>query len=104
MTFFVVFTGLALYRAGLRETLSQLVTRPFLGFCAVFVLLFGTGVGLATTNLGTLVRYRMPLIPFFAVLLVTLLQRSRQSVAVPTPASAAWPGRRLPSLPGSGPV
>jgi hypothetical protein len=71
------------------------------------VLLFGTGVGLATTNLGTLMRYRMPLIPFFAMLLVALLQRSRQSVAVPATAPASqstWPGGRLPSLPGSGPT
>jgi hypothetical protein len=97
MTFFAVYTGLALYRTGWKGTLAQWVGRPFLGFCVVFVLLFGTGVGLATTNLGTLARYRMPLIPFFAMLLVTLLQRSTQSAAVPAPASAAWPGRRLPS-------
>jgi hypothetical protein len=97
MSFFAVFTGLSLYRAGLKGTLAQWVSRPFLGFCAIFVLLFGTGVGLATTNLGTLARYRMPLIPFFAILIVSLLQHSRQSVAVPAAASAAWPGRRLPS-------
>jgi hypothetical protein len=104
MTFFVVFTCLALYRGGMRGTFAEVLRRPFLGFCAVFVLLFGTGVGLATTNLGTLMRYRMPLIPFFAMMLLTLLQRSRQSAAVPAAISAPWPGRRLPSLPGSGPV
>jgi hypothetical protein len=104
MTFFVVFTGLALYRGGLRGTFAEVLRRPFLGFCAVFVLLFGTGVGLATTNLGSLVRYRMPLIPFFAMLLLTLLQRSKQSAAVPAAAPATWPARRLPSLPGSGPA
>jgi hypothetical protein len=100
MSFFVVFTCLALYRGGVRGTFSEVLRRPFLGFCAVFILLFGTGVGLATSNLGTLVRYRMPLIPFFAMLLLTLVQRSRQSAAVPA-ASTAWPDSRLPSLPGS---
>jgi hypothetical protein len=104
MSFFVVFTGLALYRGGVRGTFSEVLRRPFLGFCAVFVLLFGTGVGLATTNLGTLIRYRMPLIPFFAIVLLTLLQRSKQPVAVPAPAPATWPARSLPSLPGSGPA
>jgi hypothetical protein len=107
MSFFVVFSFLALYRGGFRGTFTEVLRRPFLGFCAAFVLLFGTGVGLATTNLGTLVRYRMPLIPFFAILLLTLVQRSKQSAAVSAPAPAAnagWPAPRLPSLPGSGPV
>jgi hypothetical protein len=104
MTVFVVFTCLALYRAGVRGAFAEVLRRPFLGFCAVFMLLFGTGVGLATSNLGTLVRYRMPLIPFFAMLLLTLLQRSKQSAAVPAPASTTWPDRRMASLPGSRPV
>jgi hypothetical protein len=108
MSFFVVFTCIVLYRLGPMGTFSQVLRTPFLGFCVAFMVVFGTGVGLATTNLGTLARYRMPLIPFFAILLVALLQRSKQTARLPTPAAAAratWPTRSLPSsLPGSDPA
>jgi hypothetical protein len=40
---------------------------PLAVFCGVFVIVFGVGVGLATANLGSLSRYRMPLLPFFAL-------------------------------------
>jgi hypothetical protein len=45
---------------------------PFLVFCVVFVITFGIAVGLTSTNLGTLSRYRSPILPFFAVLLLVL--------------------------------
>lgn len=45
---------------------------PPLVFCVVFVILFSLGVGLATTNLGTLSRYRVPMMPMYALVLVML--------------------------------
>jgi len=56
----------------------QIVTDPFLVFCAVFIIAFGIAVGLTSTNLGTLSRYRSPILPFFAVMLF-VLQRPHQS-------------------------
>jgi hypothetical protein len=50
----------------------QIADDPFLIFCLVFVAAFGIAVGLASTNLGTLSRYRCPLLPFFVVLLLVL--------------------------------
>jgi hypothetical protein len=50
----------------------QIMEDPFLVFCIVFVITFGIAVGLASTNLGTLSRYRCPLVPFFVVLLLVL--------------------------------
>jgi hypothetical protein len=40
--------------------------------CLVFVVGFGVAVGVATSNLGTLARYRVPMLPFFGVLFVLL--------------------------------
>jgi hypothetical protein len=54
---------------------------PFLVFCLVFVIGFGIAVGLTSTNLGTLSRYRSPILPFFAILLFVLQK--------PQPARAA---------------
>jgi hypothetical protein len=78
MSVFIILTGIVLYRRKIGGTIRETLRRPFLGFCAAFVVVFGTGVGLATTNLGSLARYRMPLVPFFGVLLVTLAERSKQ--------------------------
>jgi len=50
----------------------QITDNPFLVFCVVFVFAFGIAVGLASSNLGTLSRYRCPLLPFFVVLLLVV--------------------------------
>lgn len=76
-TAFSVAALIVLFRRGIPDALSELVRVPFLSFCSAFVVVFGTCVGLGTTNMGTLVRYRMPLIPFFAVLVVALIHRTR---------------------------
>jgi hypothetical protein len=55
----------------------QIMEEPFLVFCLVFVIAFGIAVGLTSTNLGTLSRYRCPILPFFAIMLF-VLQRPRR--------------------------
>ncbi|MFU8803309.1 MAG: hypothetical protein ACNA8W_05830 [Bradymonadaceae bacterium] len=62
---------------GPRQTFQLLVSSPFLIFCIIFVLLFGLGVGLTTTNLGTLSRYRIPMMPMYVGLLLMLLPLKR---------------------------
>lgn len=71
---------IALWERRLRDIWLTLTSRPMLMFCLVFVVVFGTGVGLTTTNLGTLSRYRMPLVPFlWAIALVVGAKQARQS-------------------------
>jgi hypothetical protein len=69
MTVFLLFFLRALRRGGVRGTLSLVTRDPALALCVVFVIVFATAVGLATTNLGTLARYRSTMLPFFGVLL-----------------------------------
>lgn len=93
MTWITVLAVLALYRNGVMQNLRQIVARPVLAFCLGFVLTLSVGVGLTTVNLGTLSRYRMPLIPFYVLLLNVLAARRALS-----------PGHgSQPSLPPSGP-
>jgi len=61
-----------LFTRSLGNIRRQIADNPFLVFCIVFVIAFGIAVGLASSNLGTLSRYRSPLVPFFVVLLVAL--------------------------------
>ena len=60
----------ALYRRGFGGIWRLFRSSPALMFCAVFVLLFSLGVGLATTNLGTLSRYRVPMMPMYVMMLM----------------------------------
>jgi hypothetical protein len=70
-----------LWRVRLRSIWRLLISSPLALFALVFVIVFGVAVGLATTNLGTLSRYRVPLVPLFASLLVLMLgqQEPRRS-------------------------
>lgn len=53
-----------------------LLERPFLVFLLVSSILLALGVGLTTSNMGTLSRYRTPLVPLFALFLVTVAHRA----------------------------
>jgi len=71
-TAFVGLTLWALGRTTARRAYRLLVDQPMLVFCVVFVLLLGVPVGLTSANLGTLSRYRMPLVPFQIAFLLVL--------------------------------
>lgn len=72
----------ALRMSGFRGSWRNIFSRPVLVFAFVFTIIAGTGVGLATGNLGTLSRYRTPLLPFYAVLILGLRHAARQAPAV----------------------
>ena len=42
-----------------------ILKEPFLVFALTFSIIFAFGVGIASTNFGALVRYKIPLMPFF---------------------------------------
>lgn len=60
------------FRSGFTKPLERVISNPNLAAFGVFVLMFGISIGLSTTNLGTLSRYRAPMMPFYAMLLVAL--------------------------------
>jgi len=74
-----VLTIMALSRTPFTATVRYVLTRPTLCFCLGFVVTLAVGVGLTSTNLGTLSRYRMPLVPFYATLLIVLVSRRATS-------------------------
>lgn len=64
--------GRVLMRLGPAGVWAKLRGSPALMFCLAFSVLTGIGVGITSTNLGTLSRYRGPMMPFFLALLLTL--------------------------------
>lgn len=63
--YFLFFTLRIFYRNGFLKTLRLIAGSPVLTLCFVFTLIFAIAVGTSTSNFGTLVRYKIPLIPFY---------------------------------------
>lgn len=53
------------YKAGLWSGLTMIFKNPFVLFCLVFSIAFAFAVGFSTYNFGSLVRYKIPMLPFF---------------------------------------
>ena len=56
----------------------NILNSPAAWFSLVFSLTFAFAVGISTYNFGTLFRYKVPLMPFFAILLVLAWSKSQQ--------------------------
>lgn len=61
---------LGIRRTGFRKFARFLLGHPMLLFVACYVAVLALGIGLATTNLGTLSRYRAPMYAHFALAVV----------------------------------
>ena len=61
----LIFTIYVVYAVGLRKSVSNVFSIPILTFCFIFSIIFAFAVGLTTYNFGTLVRYKIPLYPYF---------------------------------------
>lgn len=57
------------------KSFQLILSNPLLIFCLAFCLMFGFAIGLTTANFGALVRFKIPMIPFFNILLLSLYQR-----------------------------
>ena len=65
------------FKRGVRKTVGLILSSPLAMFCLTFTLLFSVIVGLSTPNLGSLSRYRAPMMPFYISLILMLLPRRR---------------------------
>jgi len=63
-------------RLGIKQIFSTIWRTPFLITSISFALVYAFFVGLTTANFGALVRYRMPVLMFFAIVLAVLWQQS----------------------------
>ncbi len=59
-----------------RNNIRLMFKDPQLRFCLFFSLLFAFAVGVSTFNFGTLMRYKIPMMPFYAIFLVILSQNT----------------------------
>ena len=71
-----IFTLIILYRMLWYKI--NVLTRPAAWFSLVCSITFAFAVGISTYNFGTLFRYKVPLMPFYAILLVLAYSRSQK--------------------------
>lgn len=93
-------------RIGVMRWVRALMGEPWLLFCAAYVVIFGVAVGLGSTNIGSLSRYRVPMMGFYAALVAYTFVQSKGAHASDSPADAVFTenivvgrrsnGRKLP--------
>lgn len=76
-TLLLYFMFMAYRRTGGAQLARWIWSSPDIMASVAFVALFGVAVGLATTNLGTLSRYRLPMMPFYFYVVVSAHQLGR---------------------------
>jgi hypothetical protein len=84
------FTILVIFKVGILHFFKSIWTHPTIQFCFLFCIVFAFMVGISSANFGSLVRYKIPILPFYLLFLV-LLYQSRfpfdPSVSNTTPSS-----------------
>jgi hypothetical protein len=68
------FTLLLFFKGGFAKSLKLIWKLPLLQFCLLFSFLFAFMVGISAANFGTLVRYKIPCMPFYIIFLAVLYQ------------------------------
>ncbi len=73
----MLFTLYVLLKAGPVTFLGSIFKDPMIMYCLLFALVFALFVGVTTLNFGTLVRYKIPCMPFYIIALVLILERHK---------------------------
>ncbi|RYY58860.1 MAG: hypothetical protein EOO05_15075 [Chitinophagaceae bacterium] len=73
---FLFLTIMVFRRVGFRQFWSIIGKDPALLFCLLYSVLFAGIIGATTTNFGALVRYKIPCIPFYLIMIFVVMHRS----------------------------
>lgn len=74
----MLFSLIIFFRAGPKIFISSIYKDPTILYCFLFSLLFALFVGATTPNFGTLVRYKIPCIPFYLITLFLIEDRYKK--------------------------
>lgn len=72
------FTIRLIYKAGFIRFFKLILTNPEVQFCLVFSIIFAFSVGFTSYNFGSLVRYKIPLMPFYYIALFILADKEKE--------------------------
>lgn len=80
-SYFIFLTLRIFWRVGFLSAIRAIMDSPILVLCFVFSLIFAISVGISSGNFGTLVRYKIPLMPFYLSGLY-ILQNMTEAIAI----------------------
>ena len=69
----MIFTLSIMIKVGFLKSLRTVLKQPIILYCIFFAMVFGLFVGATTLNFGTLVRYKIPAMPFYVCSLFLIL-------------------------------
>ncbi|EMR04259.1 hypothetical protein [Cesiribacter andamanensis] len=67
------FTIYVFYKRGIARSFAQMISEPTILSFLVYSLIFAFAIGISTYNFGSLVRYKIPMLPFYVIGLVLIL-------------------------------
>lgn len=72
------FTLFIIFKSGLKMFIKLILTDPLTMYCFFFSIVFALFVGASTLNFGTLVRYKIPCLPFYAISLFLIYEKVKE--------------------------
>ncbi len=72
------FTLFILFKTGPLQFIRTILNDPLIMYCFMFAIVFGVFVGASTINFGTLVRYKIPCLPFYAISLFLVYEKVKE--------------------------
>lgn len=69
------FTLYVLFKSGIFTFLKLILGDPLIMYCFLFAVVFGLFIGASTLNFGTLVRYKIPCLPFYSISLFLIYEK-----------------------------
>jgi len=79
---YLIFTVVAIVRNNPIRLIQRVLADETLQFCLIFTLVFAMAVGISTSNFGSLVRYKIPCLPFYTVFLIILFYPPKQELVL----------------------
>ena len=72
------FTLYIIFKTGLLTLIKLILTDPLIMYCFLFSVVFAMFVGTSTLNFGTLVRYKIPCLPFYTISLFLIYEKVKE--------------------------
>lgn len=72
---FVFLTVYVLFTVGIKRTWRAIRMDATVQFCLIFAIIFAFAVGITTYNFGSLSRYKIPCLPFYALAMILIFYR-----------------------------
>ncbi|MEO7164373.1 MAG: hypothetical protein ABI041_15740 [Bdellovibrionia bacterium] len=72
------FTIYIIFKSGLISFIKLVLSDPLIMYCFFFSIVFAMFVGASTLNFGTLVRYKIPCLPFYTISLFLIYEKVKE--------------------------